>query len=142
MIAAAFLLPEVSVQGKAASMSHLPTTAAAAVHDVTPHGSPGAHHVLIADNDEHSRDRRAAQLRASGYHVTTARTGFETIVKACCHLPDLILLDDSLGNSEVVETGRRLGSCPVTAHLPIVRLGSGRRLPPRVLPRRQQRASV
>lgn len=90
--------------------------------------------VLIADADADSRIRRARQLVARGFRVAMARTGFEAIVKASCHLPDLILVDGSLGAEGVDGTTTLLATCPVTAHIPIMRLTPGRRLPPR-LPR-------
>ena len=88
--------------------------------------------VLIADQNAASRTRRADQLRARGYRVTFARTSFEAIVKASCHLPDLILVDVSLGREAADATTELLSTCPVTAHIPIVRVTAGRRLPARV----------
>lgn len=92
-----------------------------------------APHVLIADGDETSRSVRETQLRAAGVRVSVARTGFEAIVKASCQVPDLILLDESLRDIETAETARLLQTCPVTAHIAIVRLAHGRRVPRRVL---------
>lgn len=91
--------------------------------------------VLIADGDAVSRDVREAQLRAAGLRVSVARTGFEAIVKASCQVPDVILLADSLNDIEAMETGRLLTTCPMTSHIPIVRLLRGRRLPQRMLTR-------
>src|SRR4051794_20552563 len=48
--------------------------------------------VLIADCDGGSSARRADQMRGRGFRVAVARTPFETIVKASCQLPDLILV--------------------------------------------------
>jgi DNA-binding response OmpR family regulator len=78
---------------------------------------------------------REEQLRAAGFRVSVARTGFAAIVKASCHVPDVILLDDSLRDLEATETGRLLTTCAVTAHIPVVRLLQGRRLPQRMLVR-------
>jgi CheY-like chemotaxis protein len=91
--------------------------------------------VLIADGNAVSRGLREAQLRAAGLRVSVARTGFEAIVKASCQVPDVILLDDSLSDIEATETGRLLTTCPVTSHIPVVRLLQGRRLPRRILTR-------
>jgi CheY-like chemotaxis protein len=114
-------------------MSDLQTPTA----EITPIGSPAASMelplVLIADADARSRDRRAQQLELRGFRVSVARTAFEAIVKACCHLPDLILVDGSLGADGAEETTELLSTCPVTAHIPIVRLRPGRRLPSSVL---------
>jgi CheY-like chemotaxis protein len=88
--------------------------------------------VLVADADPKSRLRRAQQLTDRGFRVAVARTAFEAIVKASCHLPDLILVDGSLGATGAKETAKLLSTCPATAHIPIVRLSPGRRLPSRV----------
>jgi PleD family two-component response regulator len=98
---------------------------------------PPRGHVLIADGDETSRQRRRLQLEAAGYRVSLARTSFEAIVKATCHVPDLILIDESLSDIEVEETGRMIRNCPVTAHIPIVRMARGGGVPARVFARRR-----
>jgi CheY-like chemotaxis protein len=97
-------------------------------------------HVLVADGDDASRDARERELRALGARVSLARTGFEAIVKASCHLPDLILLDGSLGELDVAETGRLLTTCPVTAHIPVITVTPGRRVPQRILTDLRRRA--
>ena len=97
-------------------------------------------HILMADGDAASREIREAQLRGAGFRVSVARTWFEAIVKACCHLPDVVLLDDSLGDQLAMETGQLLTSCPVTAHIPVVRLTRGGRLPKRMLTRMRKGA--
>jgi CheY-like chemotaxis protein len=88
--------------------------------------------VLIADANPVSRQRRTRQLADRGFRVAVARTGFETIVKASCHLPDLILVAASLGESDADETTKLLSTCPATAHIPIVRLARGHRIPTRL----------
>jgi CheY-like chemotaxis protein len=92
--------------------------------------------VLVADPDPDSRASRGDQLRARGFRVVLARTPFETIVKASCQLPDLILIDSALNPDDRDETAMLLLTCPATAHIPIVRLTAGRRLPPRVWTRK------
>jgi CheY-like chemotaxis protein len=89
--------------------------------------------VLIADANARTLAARAEQLLAAGLRVSKAHSSFEAIVKATCHLPDLILLDGSLGGLDATETGRLLTTCPVTAHIPIFKLTPGRRVPRRVL---------
>ena len=74
-------------------MSQSPTTGARVVEGLTASSELGAGHVLIADSNADSRDRRETQLRAAGFRVSVARTGFEAIVKASCQVPDLILID-------------------------------------------------
>ena len=95
----------------------------------------GAGHVLIADPNEETRERRESQLRDAGFRVSIARTGFEAIVKACCHVPDWILIDASLTGLEAAETGRLITTCPVTAHIPVIQLSAGQRLPQRIFSR-------
>jgi CheY-like chemotaxis protein len=101
----------------------------------TPLAAPLVPLILMADGDAVSRDVREVQLRTAGLRVSIARTGFEAIVKACCYTPDIILLDDSLTGIDAEETIRMLTTCPTTAHIPIVRLIRGRRLPQRMLSR-------
>ena len=114
-------------------MSRLQTSEDAIVRGMTDDPSACAFaHVLIADGNADSRSRRQAQMRAAGFRVSVARTGFEAIVKASWHVPDLILIDDSLQDIEAAETGRLITTCPVTAHIPVIRLSSGRRVPQRV----------
>jgi CheY-like chemotaxis protein len=103
-----------------------------------------APHVLIADRNPASRAARDQQLRAAGFRVSVARTAFEAIVKASCQVPDLILIDESLadGDIETADVSRLLTTCPVTSHIPIVRLGRRNRMPQRLLSDLRRRAAV
>ena len=87
---------------------------------------------LIADANAVSRTRRSRQLEKLGYRVASARTSFEAIVKASWHVPDIIVIGASLGDTGVAETSELLSTCPATAHIPIVRLAAGGRLPRRL----------
>jgi CheY-like chemotaxis protein len=98
-----------------------------------PAGPPLTRHVLIADTNARTLAARAEQLLAAGLKVSQARTSFEAIVKASCHVPDFILLDGSIGDLTAADTLQLLTTCPVTAHIPIFRLAPGRRVPRRVL---------
>lgn len=97
-------------------------------------------HVLVADSHAVTREAREQQLLAQGHRVSVARTSFEAIVKASCHVPDLILLDGSLADIGVAEARDLLTTCPVTAHIPIVRLAPRRLVPQRVLAELRRRA--
>lgn len=119
--------------GKSVKMSGLPTDARILVSAPTVRGDMPQVHVLIADGDDMSRRLREAQLLTAGCRVSVARTGFEAIVKASCHMPDVILLDESLSDIGATDTGRLLTTCSVTSHIPVVRLSPGRPLPRRVL---------
>ena len=116
-------------------MSQTPTTSRDVVRRQAPGGPIAGHtpYVLVADADQASRAEREQQLRGAGVRVLIARTSFEAIVKAACQLPDLIVLDESLGEVEVTETARLLTICPITAQTPVLRLRARRRVPLRVL---------
>ena len=92
------------MRAKAVKVSDLPTTVEGLVAAPTPAAHMAQVHVLVGAGDEMSRRLREAQLRTAGCRVSLARTGFEAIVKASCHVPDLILLDDSLGDIDAAET--------------------------------------
>jgi CheY-like chemotaxis protein len=123
-------------------MSQLPTTVRDAVRGSAPRLRADAPtpHVLVADANPDSRLDREQQLQAAGARVLTARTGFEAIVKASCHMPDLIVLDESLGEVEVAETARLFTICPVTAQTPVLCLRARRRVPLRILAGLRRRA--
>jgi CheY-like chemotaxis protein len=89
--------------------------------------------VLLASPDAEAGRARASELCERGLRVHVARTGFEAIVKATCHLPGVILLDDALGPEAVEETTRLLAGCPITSHIPVVRVTSRRGMPARLL---------
>ena len=97
-------------------------------------------HVLVADAHAGSRSAREQQLLAQGHRVSVARTAFEAIVKATCHLPDLILLDGSLPDIAVTEASEFLTVCPVTSHIPTVKLTPRRLVPQRILADLRRRA--
>ena len=111
----------------------LPLADEALAASQTPRSAAKAPHVLIADTNARTLAARAEQLLAAGLKVSQARTSFEAIVKASCHVPDFILLDGSLRELTVADTLRLLTTCPVTAHIPIFQLSPGRRVPRRVL---------
>ncbi len=125
-------------------MSQLPTTTRDPVGQSTSRCAAGGHtpHVLVADADPASRLAREQHLRTAGARVLMARTGFEAIVKASCQMPDLIVLDESLGELEVAETARLLTICPVTAQTPVLCLRRHRRVPQRILADLRRRALI
>ena len=114
-------------------MAQLPLSSVTAVRRGTVSFSSPVQHVLIADGDSTSRESREAQLRAAGCEVSVARTGFEAIVKASCQVPDLILLDESLPDIDAPETERLITTCPVTSHIPVISVATGRQLPRKVI---------
>jgi len=114
-------------------MSELQTASSANLQMTSPTTSVALPLALIAAANPASRVRRTRQLEDRGFRVAVARTGFEAIVKASCQMPDLIVLDESLGELEVAETARLLTICPVTAHTPVLCLRARRKVPSRVL---------
>jgi twitching motility two-component system response regulator PilG len=97
-------------------------------------------HVLVADAEGSTRTAREQQLRAAGHRVSLARTAFEALVKATCHLPDIILLDLSLPDIATHDTIKFLSTCPVTAHIPVTQLSPGRSVPQRIMGELRRRA--
>jgi CheY-like chemotaxis protein len=89
--------------------------------------------VLVADSNPRTRASRTAQLIAAGLRVSIAQTAFEAIVKASCHIPDLILLDGSLAELDAATARQLLATCPTTSHIPVFTLAPGRLVPQRVL---------
>jgi CheY-like chemotaxis protein len=125
-----------AMRAKTVTASGVPPTAAHAVRlSSGPVDGATTRRILVADSNPESRAIREAQLSAAGFQVLVARTAFEAIVKASCQVPDIILLDRSLGNADIdtSEVNRLLTTCPVTSHIPVVGLTSGRRVPQRIL---------
>jgi CheY-like chemotaxis protein len=113
-------------------MSEMPTKARRAVRKRTVSRMASALHALLADAEAPNLKDRVAELAAAGFRVSLARTAFEAIVKASCQVPDLILLG-GLPDMDAAETTQLLTTCPVTAHIPIIHLAPGRRVPSRAL---------
>ena len=113
-------------------MSELQTVEAANLPGRAEASSVSLPLALVADADAGSRSRRTRQLEHRGFRVAVARTVFEAIVKASCHLPDLIVVAASLGDEQAREATELLSTCPATAHIPIVRLSRGARIPTRI----------
>ena len=131
--AACFLLSSRDMRADTRKVSESTTRVAPSDVIATQPPDPIDSHVLVAACDDGVRSERERQLISIGLRVRLARTGFEAIVKACCHLPRMILLDPSLGSDEVEETSRMLSTCPSTAHIPIVKLTPRRGVPRRIL---------
>jgi CheY-like chemotaxis protein len=80
--------------------------------------------LLVVEPDDQAR-ARCATASGAGFRLSHARTGFEAIVKASCHQPDLIVMQslvpgpDGLDHHGTVELLRR---CPSTANIPIIEL--------------------
>ncbi len=83
--------------------------------------------VLLVSSDPVRLAACARQLEDAGIRTATARTGFEAIVKACWHLPEIIVMQETLMAEEGVDgtvAAQMIRVCPATAHIPIVDAGS------------------
>lgn len=76
--------------------------------------------LLLVDDDDALAEMYALQLTASGYHVTTARSGAEALALVVDITPDLIYLDLGLPGMPGLEVLERLRSAPDTAEVPVV----------------------
>jgi CheY-like chemotaxis protein len=79
--------------------------------------------VLLVAEDVQVLRSCAAKLEEGGIAAATARTGFEAIVKACWHLPDVVIMQDGLIADQGVDgsvAAQMIRVCPATAHIPIV----------------------
>jgi CheY-like chemotaxis protein len=76
--------------------------------------------LLLVDDDDALAEMYALQLTASGFHVTTARSGVEALELVNDALPDLIYLDLGLPGMTGLEVLERLRGTPNTAAVPIV----------------------
>jgi two-component system OmpR family response regulator len=70
------------------------------------HGS--GHRVLVADDEEFTRDLLATALRFVGYEVEVATDGLEALDRAMTSRPELILLDVMMPGRDGFEVCRRL----------------------------------
>jgi signal transduction histidine kinase len=84
----------------------------------SPAGRPGAHRVLIIDDDEVSRYsvRRALGALAD---VSEASSGFDGLRRAAAQRPDVILLDLRMPGMTGFEVLERLGQDPATRNIPV-----------------------
>jgi PleD family two-component response regulator len=79
--------------------------------------------VLLVANSAAELEACAFILNQSGVRVTTARTGFEALVKATCYVPELIVIQEGLVANEGVDgtvAQQLLRICPATAHIPVI----------------------
>jgi CheY-like chemotaxis protein len=82
--------------------------------------SPLRARLLLVDDDDALAEMYALQLTASGFHVTTARSGAEALQLVVDVVPDLIYLDLGLPGMTGLEVLERLRRAPRTAEVPVV----------------------
>src|SRR2546427_458805 len=76
--------------------------------------------LLLAEDEEFSREMLARRLRRSGYQVTTVADGRDAISAAMRDRPDLILLDLEMPNMDGRSAMRVLKSDVRTFRIPII----------------------
>src|ERR1043165_1263767 len=84
---------------------------------------PGPTILLIEDNEQNAYLARFL-FQQAGCAVATARTGQEGLEKVRSAIPDLILLDIQLPDTDGYQIAQRLREDPVVRHIPIVALTS------------------
>ena len=80
--------------------------------------------VLLADDDQFSRDMLACRLARHGYDVVTAADGRAALVAARGHRPDLILLDLDMPVMDGQAAVRSLKNDPRTFRIPVIALAA------------------
>jgi len=78
--------------------------------------------ILVAEDDEMSRDMLSRRLAKLGYVVIEARNGTEAIDAARTEGPDLILMDVCMPRIDGIEAMRTLKADEKTAKIPIIAL--------------------
>ena len=66
--------------------------------------------ILLADQDDHSRNRLAGVLRDEGFETLPARTGGEAVEVARARLVGITILDVTLPDLSGIETFELIGS--------------------------------
>jgi len=76
--------------------------------------------VLLAEDDEFSRDMLSRRLQKNGYEVVTAPDGREAVAQALHHRPDVILLDLDMPVMDGRNAMRLLKTDVRTYRIPII----------------------
>jgi two-component system cell cycle response regulator DivK len=76
--------------------------------------------VLIVDDNEKNRKLARSILSAAGFGTIEAATGAEALALAAEHVPDVILMDLRLPDTDGTEAMRTLGEKERTARIPVV----------------------
>jgi len=80
--------------------------------------------ILIADNPELMLALNASFVKRDECEVLTAVSGDEAFEKLKTELPELVLLDVSIGNDDGLEVCRRIKADAETCRVPVVMVGS------------------
>jgi len=76
--------------------------------------------ILVAEDNETTRDLVQTQLTLLGYRVTTAKNGVEAIAKAIAELPDLIVMDIQMPVMDGLDAASQIRKEPTTQVIPIL----------------------
>ena len=76
--------------------------------------------LLLAEDDEFSRDMLGRRLERHGFEMLTAADGKEALLAARQHRPDLILMDLNMPVMDGLTAMRALKSDPRTFRIPII----------------------
>jgi two-component system, sensor histidine kinase and response regulator len=77
-------------------------------------------HVLIVDDEPHSRELLKEILTPEGYLLLTAASGEEALAMVAREQPDLILLDLMMPDIDGRQVAREIKSNPATENIPII----------------------
>lgn len=78
--------------------------------------------ILLADDDDDTRDMYGFYLKQQGYRIAAASDGQEVLNKAAKLRPDLIVMDLAMPNVNGEEATRILKADPKTRKIPVVLL--------------------
>jgi CheY-like chemotaxis protein len=77
-------------------------------------------HVLFADDDPATRRLFGAKLASAGFEVLYAKDGDEALEMATRFVPDLIVTDIDMPNTDGIKASFRLRGDPRTKSIPII----------------------
>lgn len=78
--------------------------------------------ILLAEDDDMSRDMLSRRLAKLGYVVIEVRNGAEAIDAARAEKPDLIIMDVCMPQMDGIEAMRKLKADQGTARIPVIAL--------------------
>jgi two-component system cell cycle response regulator DivK len=82
--------------------------------------------VLIVDDSDANRKLARTVLAAAGFETLEASTGAEGVALAVQHVPDVILMDLRLPDTDGTEAARALRDLEPTSRIPVVAMSASR----------------
>jgi CheY-like chemotaxis protein len=77
-------------------------------------------HILFADDDPATRRLFGAKLASAGFEVIYAKDGDEALEMATRFVPDLVVTDIDMPNTDGIKESFRLRGDPRTKNIPII----------------------